>query len=212
MSYSLNEVEALAKRATRGAGRSWGMAEEAAKAVRWLQANDLSGAELLLALLVQNDGVPITGLVPMSMNGAWVSASGRLCPLAAGSALCDISDRLVATGRFEMKQVSYPLLVVPFAGSLGYSVALSWGSVRICVDAAGLHITDPDGAINTPVATVMDCTVLDATKARAKPPSQRANVTEHTWEGLTQFAHRTYAPATEASRTLGAGAGVSDND
>jgi hypothetical protein len=29
---------------------------------------------------------------------------------------------------------------------------------------------------------------------------------------LTRFAHNTYAPATEASRLAGAGAGLSDND
>ena len=31
MSHSLNEIEAMAKRAGRGAGLSWGLAEEAAK-------------------------------------------------------------------------------------------------------------------------------------------------------------------------------------
>ena len=36
MNLSLNEVEATAKKATRGAGYPWGLAEEAGKAVRWL--------------------------------------------------------------------------------------------------------------------------------------------------------------------------------
>jgi len=34
---------------------------------------------------------------------------------------------------------------------------------------------------------------------------------EH-WATLNRFAHHTYAPASEASRLLGAGAGLSDND
>ncbi|NND22495.1 MAG: DUF3726 domain-containing protein, partial [Silicimonas sp.] len=41
MSYSLNEVEATAKKAARGAGYPWGLAEEAAKATRWLCAHDI---------------------------------------------------------------------------------------------------------------------------------------------------------------------------
>ncbi|MEL7259121.1 MAG: DUF3726 domain-containing protein, partial [Pseudomonadota bacterium] len=35
MSWSLNEVESLARKAARGAGYSWGLAEEAGKATRW---------------------------------------------------------------------------------------------------------------------------------------------------------------------------------
>ena len=42
MSYSLNEYEALALRAARGAGLSWGLAEEAGKAVKILSSLGLS--------------------------------------------------------------------------------------------------------------------------------------------------------------------------
>jgi hypothetical protein len=35
MMRSLNEIEAMAKRAVRGAGLAWGLAEEAGKALRW---------------------------------------------------------------------------------------------------------------------------------------------------------------------------------
>jgi hypothetical protein len=35
---------------------------------------------------------------------------------------------------------------------------------------------------------------------------------EEIWEALGRFAHRTYVPATEASRLKGAGAGLTDND
>ena len=34
MSFSLNEIEAMGRRAARGAGLHWGIAEEAGKAVR----------------------------------------------------------------------------------------------------------------------------------------------------------------------------------
>ena len=36
MNVSMNEVESMAKTAARGAGYSWGLAEEAGKATRWL--------------------------------------------------------------------------------------------------------------------------------------------------------------------------------
>ena len=51
MSYSLNEMEATAKRAARGAGYSWGLAEEASKATRWLCTQGLDGAAELAHVL-----------------------------------------------------------------------------------------------------------------------------------------------------------------
>ncbi|HBM69159.1 MAG TPA: DUF3726 domain-containing protein, partial [Rhodobacteraceae bacterium] len=36
MSYSLNELQALARKAARGSGVPWGIAEEAAMAARYL--------------------------------------------------------------------------------------------------------------------------------------------------------------------------------
>lgn len=45
MSFALNEIEATAKRATRGAGYDWGLAEDASKAVRWLCARGWTAPE-----------------------------------------------------------------------------------------------------------------------------------------------------------------------
>ncbi|WP_172978117.1 DUF3726 domain-containing protein [Roseovarius sp. THAF27] len=35
MTWSLNEIEALARKPTRGAGYPWGLAEETGRAARW---------------------------------------------------------------------------------------------------------------------------------------------------------------------------------
>ncbi len=51
MSWSLNEIEGLARKAARGSGLSWGLAEEAGKATRWLCAAGLPGADALAGLL-----------------------------------------------------------------------------------------------------------------------------------------------------------------
>jgi hypothetical protein len=64
MTFSLNEVEAMGKRAARGAGRDWGIAEEAGKAARWLTARGLPGPELLAELLTRNEGKSYEELAP----------------------------------------------------------------------------------------------------------------------------------------------------
>jgi hypothetical protein len=49
--WSLNEIEALAGKAARGAGYDWGLAEEAGQSVRWLEARDFRGADALMAAI-----------------------------------------------------------------------------------------------------------------------------------------------------------------
>ncbi|MEO1102920.1 MAG: DUF3726 domain-containing protein, partial [Pseudomonadota bacterium] len=79
--WSLNEVEALARKATRGAGYSWGMAEEAGKATRWTCAAGWPGANALAHLLTQTDGTSTADLGPTSIHGTWTARTGLLCPL-----------------------------------------------------------------------------------------------------------------------------------
>jgi len=45
-----------------------------------------------------------------------------------------------------------------------------------------------------------------------REPVLRADVSAESWQRLSTFAHRTFAPATDASRLRGAGPGLSDND
>ena len=48
---SSNEVDALAKKAAKGAGMPWGLAAEAGKATRWLADRGLPGPAVLADLL-----------------------------------------------------------------------------------------------------------------------------------------------------------------
>ena len=79
MSYALNEVEATAKRAARGAGYSWGLAEEASKATRWLCAKGIDGSAVLAGLLevlqfLTPDRIPNIIATLCSAAGALVGA------------------------------------------------------------------------------------------------------------------------------------------
>lgn len=54
MKVSLNQIEQTARKAARGAGLAWGLADEVGRAMRWLHTYGLNGAALLAAHL---DGV-----------------------------------------------------------------------------------------------------------------------------------------------------------
>ncbi len=216
MNYSLNEIEALAKKASRGAGLSWGMSEEAGKAVRWLVSNGLSGTEALAALLTENDGKTPGEVAPKSLEGTWSAGSGSLCPLASGAALNDCADRILEGQGIEMDRVAHPLLVLPFAGwaaiHLGSVLVVSWETLRIGTDGWAVWIDDKDNCVSVATPVRLNCRPGGDLASPMTTPALRGVIAPDVMRTLSTFAHRTYAPATEASRLLGAGAGVSDND
>ncbi|MEM9575767.1 MAG: DUF3726 domain-containing protein [Pseudomonadota bacterium] len=216
MNYSLNEIEALAKRAARGAGLSWGMAEEAAKATRWLAAHDLAGPALLADVLTRNDRRAHAQVAPTTLESTWTAPGDEMCPLAAGAALNDCAEQLSGGQSIEMSNLSCPLLVVPFAAwaalHLGQTVTVRWGDLRIETDGDGLWVDDPAGQINAPSVAKVTCASAPQRQDEPRRPGTRGKVPTEVNARLNAFAGRTYAPATEASRRLGAGAGVSDND
>ncbi|SLN41882.1 hypothetical protein ROA7450_02030 [Roseovarius albus] len=209
MSYSLNEIEVTAKKAARGAGYSWGMAEEAGKAARWLCIQGQEGCATLAGFLGQIDGQDLSDHTPLTLSVEW-KAKSTLCPLTSGAALSDCAADL-QSGEITLKEVIYPALLMPFAARaavrLGRVVALECEGARAVTNGAELSL---DGVF--PTRTTQVVVSLQAEMPAALPRHTRGTPTPEDLATLSKFAHRTYAPATEESRLLGAGAGLSDND
>ncbi len=214
MSWSLNEIETLSRKAARGAGLSWGLAEEAGKAARWLTAAGLPGPQVLADLLTRNDGADYETLCPMEgEEGAWVAKGGTLCPLISGAVLCDNAQRLGA-GELTLGRTAAPMLLLPYldaaAQQCGTALTIRWNGTAITLgDSAqtsgqGLDAALAEGITITPGTSDQTGTALQK-QTRGDMPAEVAKT-------LTVFAERTYAPETEASRLSGAGAGLTDND
>ena len=86
--YSLTEIETHCRKAARGAGYEWGEAEEMSKAVRWLCANGVNGAEQCLTLLKAVDG-NCTGH-RATLDTLQGIHNGSVCGLSLG---CSLADR-----------------------------------------------------------------------------------------------------------------------
>ena len=191
MSYSLNEVEAMARKATRGAGEDWGLAEEAGRAARWLCAQGIDGVAALTDCLARE-----------ARDGA--------CPLRLG---CDLSDRAAAlvSGRRRYKDVASPVLLLPFVAMAARQIALP-----LWVECDGSHaVTDGQGLAMTspfPAHAMRVDVLVDGGLSAPLPRQTRARPDPAAWAMLCRFAHKTYAPASEASRLRGAAAGLSDTD
>lgn len=196
MSLSLNEVAAQARKAARGAGYSWGMAEEAGRAARWLCAQGLDGCGLLLAALRRAD-----------------TGGPGACPLAAGVMLSDGAAAL-STASLAYRSVVAPALILPFAAgaaqALDRPVTVAWEGVEAVTDGTALSLAASGDAV---LSGATDVTIRQGgTFAAPRAVCGRATPEPETWVALTALAERTHAPVTDGSRLRGAGAGLSDND
>lgn len=211
MTFSLNEVEATAKKATRGAGYPWGLAEEAGKAVRWLCAHGVDGCGALAEALGKFDGASLSDISPVASNSEWRASGRTLCPLMTGTALSDRVDT-IPNSPIHAHQVATPNLLLFFAANIAAHckgiVTLEWPGGSAVTNGTDLCL---NGQPATSVASVVRI-LCGGTLGAPQETLSRAEPTASVWKTLNTFAHRTYAPATKESRLKGAGAGTTDRD
>ncbi|WP_298920237.1 DUF3726 domain-containing protein [uncultured Roseobacter sp.] len=204
MNLSLNEVEATARKAARGAGYPWGLAEETGKATRWLCAQGLEGCAVLARLLARVDGATISDLSPKVDELIWQAPGPHLCPLVTGAALSDRVSQF-DHGAFRTGPIAEPCLLFPFVSYLARKVErvveIEWRGGGAIFDAGQMGLTGATSDFADQVAIRFGGT-LRSPRARCT----RADPGSSAWDALLAFAHRTYAPATEESRLKGAGA------
>ena len=225
LQLSFNQIEQTAVKAVRASGLSWGLAEDAARAVRCLHECGLNGARVLARRL---DCVDALG-APRAVGGVWQSANGALDPLLCAAALC---DGLPAARAIDTEAMAYPLLVCGALGQLAKSeeiaVQIEWRDVRVRVqgDSARLCLL-VDGDSNSDVKSdIADCdfdsidalwvaqtsflrcrvierdevTVNAVNNESVNRETTRAQVCADDWARLLEFAQRTYVPESDLSR------------
>lgn len=215
---SHNEVEQLCLKAARGAGMSWGIAEEAGFAAAWLAMQGLDGPGALLAQIQAAEGHPWNEICPVVAPGQFRPADGGcLCPIALGAALCDharLPETAIEDAPLSVGPVSHPVLLLPFlsdlARTLGERVRMDWpgGSVRLFGDGRIFgDVGTLTGESRLEATLSVSTTAPDAPMATVAPLFVQAE----TLRDLNAFALRTTVPASEASRD-GAGAAPGEND
>ena len=212
MNYSLNEVEAVIKRATYASGYSWGLAEEAAKATRWLCIFGFDGCEIVGSILKKQFAKDLSCHSPNCSGHQW-SGDKVLCPLITGVTLSDFSSRLLASP-IIIQNISVPQMILPFvslsAQKLGKALTTKWGNnleLKCMTNGSDVEILSKFSTDKTDLFISVEGEIKNPiSKVNRVQPSKQA------WKQLNDLANLTYAPATEESRKLGAGSEAGDND
>lgn len=216
---SLGEVETYGRRAARGAGLAWGLAEEAGRAARWLAERGLPGIELLQALLAANDGRAYADMAPVIDGARWRSARGPLCPVCCGAALADRWASIGSGAPVRIDPIACPLLLLPFlhrrAEVSARTWELRWPSVRAVLSPDALAIGCDDDAApggSRAVTVTIARGRGDAPTVTHPVRDDGVPIASTVWQAIDGLAQRTYVPGTDESRARGAGAARTDND
>lgn len=211
-SCSANEVFHMARKACTGSGLAPDRAEDMATVVAMLQCSGYAGLPALYSLLMRYQDRTAEDRLALR------PAADRLVvkllrPEAEGVAMLDWLVAGAGLAEAEITELFDPLvmagLLVIYARSYGGCFELLGpGHTPLC------SVSGPQDIADLP--SLKDKRLRfrrAADKTDCQPISWQHSETELTvWQALERLAHQTYVPASEASRKMGAGAGLVDND
>lgn len=215
---SLNEIDSSVKKAARGVGMTWGMAEEAGNSARWLAQHGILGISALVSVLSMHDNK--RDWVGESANACLTNSSNAcvISPFVLGSFIADLGRDLITVVSQREFCVLAPILLVPFISRLAntyeLTLALDWQICRVFFVGGSVSVEGEkrDLLISEPI--IISIVAAKAT-ARSWPTKLKSGMllsNEHDWTKIDELGYRTYVPASSKSRQFGAGAGTNDND
>lgn len=213
--YSFNEIDAEIRKAARGAGLSWGLAEDAGRMVRPLARFVPQHLGLLADVLEKLQHGHHAAVVISDATGVRSPDHRPLSPLVAGPVISDRIHDIKAGLLAIASPVAMPALLAPvltgIAGRLDRIILLRMNGCEIAI---GADMVQTFAALSA--HAVMQGTLLPLRPLPRK--SGQTNgiggvvIADAVWRRFNALAALTYVPASEHSRLSGAGAGLNDND
>ena len=201
---SFSEIDTTAKRASKAAGFSWGMAEEIGKSIRSLELFGLPGIINLnnyLKKIKQKHPKKIEKIEKENKT-----SDKELCPIYSGVAFLDRCLELEKLKSIKFYKVSYPLLMLPFI-----SKASEIMSKKILVQYDNTSfLLNFDKSI---FSKNIDKQAQSLTKVMSIEFMENKNsFSEQDWKELYKLSEETFVEESDSSKTKAAGAGLTHND
>lgn len=212
LDLSLGEFRALVAKAGRGAGFSWGLADDLAYSARRLAEFGVGSGPMVVSLLERIENAELSQLMPTS---EWQASGELLCPICTGASIADAVSP-ASPQRRDVGPVMEPAFVAPLvSAALGpdqRNCVVSWDDGECVAGADSLRLTGTIPAEPAMISVQWGSTTASPKEGADGVGHDRVSLPSATFEALEQWAHRTYAPATDESRAAGAGSDQSDND
>ena len=200
---SFSEIETISKRASKGAGFSWGVSEEIGKSVRLMEMFGLPGILHLTSYLNQIGNHNYQKMTIISADN--ISNNIPYCPISVGLNFMDQVHNLEKIDKINFSNLAYPLLIVPFLSRsseiVGKKILLNLENFKFLFN------------YNQSIFSNFDCSLITKTSKFLISFNQNEDSFDKmTWDTLYKISQKTFVDETESSKKTSAGAGLTDND
>ena len=201
---TLSEIDTTSKRATRGVGFPWGIAEEVGKNMRLLELYGLPGIKNLNKFLKDYKEKYFQKSTLISENNN--SNKNPFCPITLGTNFIDQIILLDKKTNIEISNVAYPILFIPFVSRASETIGK-----RIF-----LKIDEKEFLLNlnqSIYSNYFKNEILEiCNKINISFINNSNSFNEKEWKELYKLSEDTFVEETESLKIGGAGAGLTDND
>ena len=202
---SFSEIDTTSKRASKAAGFAWGIAEEVGKNMRSLEMFGLPGVKNLNSYLKKIKNNPTEK--PKKIEKENKPQSKEFCPIHCGTTFLDNCKKLEALKKIKFINVSYPLLFLPFLSRasemVGKKISVQYEENNFLLSF--------DKTIYS--KNINNSEVVSLSKEVSIEFLENSNsFSVQEWKELYNLSEKTFVEETESSKTVGAGAGLTDND
>ena len=200
---SFSEIETAVKRATRGMGFSWGIAEEVGKNIRLLEMFGLPGFKNInqyFKVFKTQEFEKVSSISTIN------TSKNFYCPITLGVNFFDQSIHLKEANNIEINNLGYPLLFIPFVSRASEVIGK-----RIF-----LKLDNKEFLFNFNQAVYSNYLSGDIVERGAKINIKFMDNNnlfgEDEWSELYKISENTFVEETEELKKSAAGAGLTDND
>ena len=200
---SFSEIDTTVKRATKGVGFAWGVAEEVGKNIWLLEMFGLPGLKnlnLYFKNIKQKEFKNLTLITKENISKL------PYCPIIAGTSFLDQINSANEQNEIKIENMGFPILFLPF---------LSRAS-EIIGKRNFVSIDDKDFLLNfnqTIYSNYFSGDIIEkGSSIKIKFLENINSFTEKDWQELYKLSENTFVEETEELKKSSAGAGLTDND
>ena len=201
---SLSEIETTAKRASRAAGYSWGIAEEVGKSIRLSELFGFPGIKHLNQYYQNKKKIKFSDI--KLINKVNKSNGLSFCPIILGVNFIDQVKNVENLKSCLIEKLAYPLLLLPFLSRsseiIGKKLLFSFDHSKFLLNF-NMSIFSNSWNKEIPIlANQVEISFLN----------NEDNFSDQDWKNLYKLAEDTFVEETDSLKQGAAGAGLTDND
>ena len=201
---TLSEIDTTSKRATRGAGFSWGIAEEVGKNMRLLELYGLSGIKNLNKFLKDYKKKQFQKITLISETNN--ASKNSFCPITLGINFIDQVNLLDKKLNIQISNLAFPILFIPFVSRaseiVGKKIFLKFDDKEFLFN---LNQSIYSNYLKNEI--LENCNNINISFLE-----NNNSFNEDEWKELYKLSEDTFVEETESLKTGAAGAGLTDND